>query len=318
MRKKNIVLALLISASLLLTMGCNPKGSDDDGKGSYNNRGSSYTSANIGILKYVPAGRFQRDRTVTNISVITQPFRMSQHEITRAQFMAIMGVDPSDTNYSSGLNDPVQMVNWYHAIAFCNKLSLAEGLTPVYSISVNGTPVDWELLSFSDIPTEKDDHQFEDWDGVTANWFANGYRLPTEMEWMWAAMGAPADGQGGGTNTTGYTKDFAGDNGSNAIGDYAVWDYSDGPDAKTSPVGNKLPNELGLYDMSGNVVEWTWDWHEWDTGTLTDYRGVASGTHRVYRGGGWNHYLFVFSVDVRGYGDPYDQFQSSGFRVVRQ
>lgn len=82
----------------------------------------------------VPAGRFQRDEKATNISVITQPCRMSQHEITRAQFLAIMGADPSGTGFSSGTTDPVQITNWYHAIAFCNKLSLAEGLSPVYAV----------------------------------------------------------------------------------------------------------------------------------------------------------------------------------------
>ncbi len=87
---------------------------------------SDYTSPTIGVLRYVPGGTFQRDDTSSNTSTV-RPFRMSQYEITRAQFRAWMGTDPSDTSVSSGMDDPVQNVNWYHAIAFCNKLSIAEG-----------------------------------------------------------------------------------------------------------------------------------------------------------------------------------------------
>jgi formylglycine-generating enzyme required for sulfatase activity len=270
--------------------------------------GENYISANIGDLIYVPAGRFQRDATATNISEITQPYLMSQHEITRAQFLAIMGTDPSNTNYSSGTNDPVQRVNWYHAIAFTNKLSLAESLTPVYTVS----GVDFSTLTYADIPISGN----ADWDAATATWTNNGYRLPTEMEWMWAAMGAPADGQGGGTNTTGHTKAFAGSNGSNVIGDYAV--YGENSGSSTHPVGSKLPNELGVYDMSGNVWEWTWDrWGSYPAGTLTDYRGAASGSYRVNRGGNWNAYASICTVAFRGFNDLYNQFIDIGFRVVR-
>jgi len=277
----------------------------------------SYTSANIGTLKYVPAGRFQRD--ATNISVITQPYRMSQHEITRAQFSALLTTDPSDTTYSSGTSDPVQMTNWYHAIAFCNKLSIAEGLEPVYSVTVGSTPVDWSALTYGNIPTADN----ADWNAATATWTNNGYRLPTEMEWMWAAMGAPADGQGGGTNTTGYAKAFAGSTGSNAIGSYAVFGYNTGQAGATTtersnPVASKTANELGLYDMSGNVWEWTWDWHAaYPTGTQTDYRGAASGSARVIRGGSWSSDASGCTVANRGNVNPYHRYYYFGFRVVR-
>jgi len=277
--------------------------------------GGSYTSSYIGTLKYVPAGRFQRDADASNISVITKPYRMSEHEITRAQFSAVMGTDPSDETCSSGTNDPVQNINWYHAIAFCNKLSIAEGLTPVYAV----TGVNFSTLTYADIPTTND----PTWNAVTATWTNNGYRLPTEMEWMWAAMGAPADGQGGGTNTTGYTKAFAGSTGSNAIGDYAVFGYGGSEPGRTTtersnPVGSKTSNELGLYDMSGNVWEWNWDWYEtYPTGTLTDYVGAASGTFRVHRGGSWGVDATDCSVASRDGNGPSLQSSVFGFRVVR-
>jgi formylglycine-generating enzyme required for sulfatase activity len=286
---------------------------------------TDYTSTNIGTLKYVPAGSFQRDSTSTNISTVSA-FRMSQYDITRAQFLAIMGTDPSNTTYSSGTSDPVQQASWRQAIAFCNKLSIAEGLTPVYSVS----GVNFTTLTYAAIPTIAVAGNTT-WDAATANWSANGYRLPTEMEWMWAAMGATSDGRGadivGGVNTGGYTKGYAGSieaGGAQVnIGNYA-W-TSENSANTTHPVGTKLPNELGLYDMSGNVFGWCWDWVAYNgaypyyaiTGAVTDYRGAASGDCRVLRGGSWNLIASYATVAFRNADNPWPQYDYFGFRVVR-
>ncbi len=281
---------------------------------------SDYTSANIGTLKYVPAGSFQRDVTNTNISEVSA-FRMSRHEITREQFLNIMGGDPSDESYSPGLNYPVQDLSWYQAIAFCNKLSIAEGFTPVYSV----TGVDFETLAYADIPSTND----ADWNDATADWDADGYRLPTEMEWMWAAMGATLDRSNGytgtGINTTGYTKGYAGSteagDAQNDIDDYA-WTY-DNSSSGAQPVGIANANELGLYDMSGNVAEWIWDWFDdYPAGTLVDYRGPASAPDvpfppRVSRGGGWDETTDQATVANRTYFEPRGYEYYLGFRVVR-
>jgi formylglycine-generating enzyme required for sulfatase activity len=279
-------------------------------------------SLNIEMVP-VPAGSFQRDEEKENISVITKAYSLGKYPITREQFLDIMGADPSDTAKSSGsMNEPVQMINWYHAIAFCNKLSIKEGLDPAYSVKVNDQEIVWENLVFGDIPSGDDynpmigDVGDANWNAATCNWDANGYRLPTEMEWMWAAMGAPSDGQGGGTNTTGYLKAFAGSMGTNNIDDYA-W-YNENGDGKTHPVGGKLPNELGLHDMSGNVWEWCWDWNaDYQTGTLTDYRGAGSGSYRVNRGGGWSNYASFCTVALRRYHCAYSQYSNYGFRILR-
>jgi formylglycine-generating enzyme required for sulfatase activity len=219
-----------------------------------------------------------------------------------------MGTDPSTTSYSSGTDDPVQSVNWYAAIAFCNKLSIAEGLTPVYVVS----GVDFSALTYAQIPTSSN----TTWNAASVNGSADGYRLPTEAEWMWAAMGADTASPGS-ANTTGYAKPFAGSDGSNAIGDYA-W-YVDNSGGKTHPVGTKLPNELGLYDMSGNVWEWTWDWYEvsYPGGQLTDPTGAASGTGRVRRGGSWNGDASRCAAAARYGNDPHVRDNNIGFRVVR-
>ena len=282
-------------------------------------------SLNIEMVP-VPAGSFQRDEEKENISVITKAYSLGKYPITREQFLDVMGEDPSGKTMFSDMEEPVQTINWYHAIAFCNKLSIKEGLSPAYT--VNGVS-DWEKLAFDDIPK---DNNNDDWDAITCNWDANGYRLPTEMEWMWAAMGADKDARADaidaeGINRTGYTKGYAGstegDYDSENLGDYA-W-YIENSDEITHPVGGKLPNELGLYDMSGNVDEWCWDWwvkdEDYQGGTLTDYRGAGSGSDRVYRGGGWDSYdsmcAFSHRFDSRGAMPPYDWASSLGFRVLR-
>jgi len=146
---------------------------------------------------------------------------------------------------------------------------------------------------------------------------------------MWAAMGADQDARAGamqnGINTTGYTKNYAGeghDTGT-SIDDYAWHNNNSGDNGasenrKTHPVGEKLPNELGLYDMSGNVNEWCWDWKaDYQTGTLTDYRGAGSGSYRVNRGGSWFYFASNCPVADRYHETPSDRNFCSGFRILR-
>jgi len=284
--------AVVILSALVLAAGSDSPGGGD----------SIYPT-----MVTVPAGQFQRESGSANISAVST-FRISSREITRAQFSAVMGTDPSDEAYSNGTDNPVQNVNWYHAIAYCNKLSLSAGLEPVYSVT---GVTDWEALAFASIPTVNDD----DWNAVVADWYATGYRLPTEMEWMWAAIGAPADGQGGGVNTTGYEKVFAGSTGSNSLGDYA-W-YSLNSDSKTHAVGTKLPNEIGLYDMSGNVAEMCWDWH-WNlpTSLTVDYRGPDTGTDRMMRGATFGANASSFELVNRVEGSPEAIGGGKGFRIA--
>lgn len=132
----------------------------------------------------------------------------------------------------------------------------------------------------------------------------NKYRLPTEAEWEYAARSG------------GKQEEYAGTSSESALGDYASYSANSG--SKTHPVGQKKPNGLGLYDMSGNVWEWVQDWYgDYPTGSVTDPAGPSSGSDRVFRGGCWygNAYgcrsAFRYGVtpDVGGY--------SMGFRLVR-
>jgi formylglycine-generating enzyme required for sulfatase activity len=302
----------------------------------------------------VPAGKFQRDATAANISEITVPYKAGVYEVTQELFMAVMeisrlsgwnnvnstgaiGLLPADgarggSNTSAGVGLP-------HVYAFCNRLSYLKGKTPVYSITTGntGSPsaanvsafnTGNPLIAYANIPAECNT--------ISANWDANGYRLPTEMEWMWAAMGANQSADmTGGVNTRGYSKAFAGDdldNTNDVATDYAWIPANTGATsgndnrASTRQVGTKLPNEIGLYDMSGNLAEFCWDaggagsdMANIPSGTLTDYRGLTSGSgRRVIMGGDYGgNYVYSIrrSSSQNGTWANY-QHAYYGFRIV--
>ena len=233
-------------------------------------------------------------------SLTIQDLIVSDHEVTRSEFKKIMGTDPSSAsaydkngNKLTGvavLNNPVTDVNWYDAIAYCNKLSIAEGLTPCYSVS---GVTDWTNLAYSSIPSNTN------WDEATCNFEADGYRLPTEAEWEWLARG--------GENYT-----YAG---SNTVGDVA-WYTSNTNDTGTREVKTKSPNGYGLYDMSGNVWEWCWDWYgSISSSSASD--GASAGSNRVERGGGWSFNSGHCAVSYRSFSSPCLRDGGLGFRVVR-
>jgi formylglycine-generating enzyme required for sulfatase activity len=279
-------------------------------------------------FRYVPAGSFLRDGTAGNVTIITKGYWMGETTVTQELFQAVMGVNPSYFDGSSGGSPakdtpagesqerrPVENVSWYDAIAFCNKLSLVNGKDPVYSVS----GINWATLVYSDIPTSDD----AAWNDAGMDMGKNGYRLPTDMEWMWAAMGADTANPGQ-PNTTGWDKGYAGSaegSGQTNLGDYA-W-YAGNSGSKTHEVGKKAANELELYDLSGNVWEYCWDWFvaSIDPGTDIDPTGPTSGPGRVNRGGVW-HYPAgdpAFRVARRVIGGTYDRIagvSSVGFRVV--
>jgi formylglycine-generating enzyme required for sulfatase activity len=142
-------------------------------------------------------------------------------------------------------------------------------------------------------------------DNIACNFNASGYRLPTEAEWEYAA-------KDGNRNYLSY--EYAGGNNVDVV----AWYYENSGDT-THPVGMKQPNSLGLYDMSGNVYEWCWDWYgSYSGGNQANPSGPASsGTSRVGRGGSWSGTAASVRSALRSYGTPSDRDSNLGFRLVR-
>ena len=202
----------------------------------------------------------ERDNKPRTVSL--SAYLIGETEVTQELWEKVMGNNPSA--HQEYTKRPVEKVSWYHAIAFCNKLSKACGLEPCYW--VNG--VNFDTLTFDDIPTSSNYY----WNNAICYWNKNGFRLPTEAEWEWAAKGGKSD-KWPGTNVERELKDYA-------------W-YKANCGWTTHEVKKKLPNGYGLYDMSGNVRDWCWDRYENSTPAdgQTDPTGPASGFLRVERGG---------------------------------
>ncbi len=235
-------------------------------------------------------GTFNDEGPIHDVTL--DSFYIGNYEVTQAEWFEVMGTNPS---YFKGDNLPVELVTWYDAIEYCNARSEKEGLQPYYTI-------DKEQKDPSN--TNSDNLDVNRW-LITLNKENNGYRLPTESEWEWAAQG--------GVKSKGYAY-----SGSDDINDVAWVDTNSNGVSHT--VGGKAPNELGIYDMSGNLWEWCWDWYsdgyESDE-AQTNPTGVATGSFRCVRGGCW-YFIADYCRSInRDRDEPYDKYYLLGFRVAR-
>jgi formylglycine-generating enzyme required for sulfatase activity len=207
--------------------------------------------------------------------VIKRPFLLGETEVTQELFQAVMGYNPSafqGGSYPNSNQNPVQSVTWYDALMFCNKLSLKLEKTPYYNISQIIYIDESEKTNIKDAQ-------------VTYKPNSNGFRLPYEREWEYAAKA--------GTDNT-----WAGTNNKNDL-DQVAW-FSKNSDIQTHPVKGKRPNEWGFYDMSGNVSEWCWDKYK---------------SNRVVRGGSWGGGSSSLYSARRGSQTPNNPNSYNGFRV---
>ncbi len=243
-------------------------------------------------------GAFIGGRTVT-----LSPYEMAKYQVTQKLFTEIMGTNPSEFSSDPAAGEtqnlrPVETVNWYMAIAFCNKLTLAlGGTTEDLVYSVEGI-TDWSSLNWSAIPTDSN----STWDNAAIDLTKTGYRLPTEAEWEFAA-------RGGDTTKEDWNYTYSG---SNTL-DEVAWMSDSG----THQVGLKKSNRLGIYDMTGNVWEWCSDW--WgnrDKVSVTDPAGPVTGKIHVSRGCGKGA-IYQFNSTFRGGSEPNYTSKYIGFRVSR-
>lgn len=229
-------------------------------------------------------------------SVTVSDFYLGKYEVTFTEydlFCAATGrLKPDDSDWGRGQR-PVINVDWYDAVEYCNWRSAQENLTPCYQIDKSRKD-----------PKNDNSNDTKKW-LVSCDFNANGYRLPTEAEWEYAARG--------GQKSQGYT--YSGNNDASLV----AW-YRNNSMGKTQPIGKKIANELGLYDMSGNVWEWCWDWYYnqyYANSVRVDPKGPLGGSLRIVRSSSWHTVLRNVRSANRNRNGPNVAGNLHGFRLSR-